>query len=242
MVQVAILSDLHVRADPTATVYDVDPAAALRDSLALLPRPPDVLVLPGDVADDGSRAAYDRVDALTAEVAPRRFVLPGNHDDPATMTEVFGDVEDVRLEPLSPAWSLALVDTSDPGRIGGHASAASIARLDALLDEAATEHTLVVLHHPVEAPCGYRECTFDGAEDLAGVLAHRRVDLVVSGHLHEQFDRAEDGVRHFGVVSTLRPLLHTDDELHWRVGDGPVGGALLELRPDGDCRIQPLLR
>src|SRR4051794_11650285 len=77
---VAQFSDLHLCADPLTHPLGVDPADAFARALASLPAQPDVLVLTGDLADDGSRTAYERIDALTANVAARRYVIPGNHD------------------------------------------------------------------------------------------------------------------------------------------------------------------
>jgi Icc protein len=235
----AQLSDLHFRADARDHVLGVDPARALESVLAALPARPEILVLTGDLADDGSLAAYRRIDALTAEVAPRRYVVPGNHDDPAALAQVFGPVPAVSMEHLSDAWSLALVDTFRPGRIGGRVRAASVRRLDELLT--GQPNVVVALHHPLRPPCGYPECSFEGADLLEPVLAEHAVRVVISGHLHRYFELGSDGMRTFGAPSTLRGLGHRVGDPHWVPDDGPVGGALLTLHDSGACEPIPIM-
>jgi Icc protein len=239
----AQLTDLHLSDDPSRLVADVDPDRALQAALTALPVPPDVLVLTGDLADDGSRAAYERIDALTAGVATQRHAVPGNHDDPAMLANVLGSGPGVSVERLSDAWSLALVDSFCAHHIGGRVDHETVDQLDTLLE--GHRNVVVALHHPLRPPCGFAECSLEGADMLERMLAKHAVRLVISGHLHQPFDLEFDGMRHFGALSTLRELVHAPEKVeittHWSRGDGPVGGAMFHLRDNGDVVAEPIL-
>jgi Icc protein len=237
-VVLALFSDLHLCADPSTRVMDVDPTRAFAAALDALESRPHAVLLTGDIADDASRAAYEQVASMTAAIADEVYVIPGNHDDRGALGEVFGPIAQVSVTRLSDAWSLVLVDSSDPARIGGRVDAATIDKLDALL--AHQPNIVVAIHHPLRPPCGFSECGLEGSEALEAVLAKHAVRLVVSGHLHHQFDTRSSGIRCFGARSTLRELLHGDTPSHWVPGDGPVGLARLTLGASGSCSVESI--
>ncbi|MFP5022062.1 metallophosphoesterase [Pseudonocardia phyllosphaerae] len=170
------LSDLHSglpgwrpRAERTvAGVRALDPA-------------PDVVLVTGDVADDGTpdqyAAAADLLDGLDAHL------VPGNHDDRAALAAAFGEASD-RVLQLDGA-TLVLLDTLVPGH---HHGAVSAAGLDLLADAARDPAPLLVaLHHP-PVRTGHPVLDTMGVFDpgpLERVLATRADDtVVVCGHQH----------------------------------------------------------
>src|SRR4051794_30620724 len=86
---IAQISDLHAR-PRGATAYGVDTNAMLRRGvealLGLGPRP-DCVLVPGDLTDCGSPAAYQVVREELAALPMPVFVIPGNHDDREAFAE-----------------------------------------------------------------------------------------------------------------------------------------------------------
>jgi Icc protein len=232
---VAQFSDLHLRADPRASVWGHDPARQLTRVMNAWPAPPDVVVLSGDIADDGSAAAYQRVAAILDGWADHLIVVPGNHDDRAEMAAVFGPVEQTTLASVSDAWAIATIDSVRPGAIGGEAPVDALPGLEADI-VASGRSVLAFVHHPVAPPCHYSECGLVGAAALATTVEQSNVALLASGHLHDPFVQRAGPTVMLGAPSTCVALRHGDGELHWTPTDGPVGGIAFELADDGSFR------
>lgn len=259
MATVLQLSDIHLHRRPDRIVGGVDPRARLdtvvRAVVARLAEgsggagslpadrspaaseagtdapEPALVLLTGDLAEDGSPAAYAALDEALAPLgAWPRLALPGNHDDPGVLAAALGEPSVHRLD----RWTVVGADTTIPGEIDGELGPA---RLDALLvgiDGAATEHVLVALHHPPAPGC---DCDWFRLRDAAVLLpelaARRRVRAVVSGHLHHAFDRSgPGGLRLLGAPATLNAYRH-GPPTHEPDPDGPTGARLLHLHDDG---------
>jgi 3',5'-cyclic-AMP phosphodiesterase len=224
------LTDTHLLDDPDATLWGHHPTGNLAAVLDALPAL-DSLVVTGDIAEDGSLAAYRRADALTASRAQRRFFIPGNHDDVSTMQDVFGPVDAVQVHDLSDEWSLVLLDSKWRGHDAGYLGSGALARLTNVLANI-ERHVVVCLHHPPVSPCPARDCGLVDAEPLLRVLRRSPVKAVLSGHVHQSFAVEIDGITYFGAPSTLGQLRHGGDP-HYVDTDEPAAGQTIELHADG---------
>jgi 3',5'-cyclic-AMP phosphodiesterase len=186
------LSDLHLRADPDGEPAAEALAAAVEHVLAL-PRRPDAVLLSGDLADDGSSAAYERVRELVAPLPTPVVAMVGNHDDRARLCAAF-DLPCAgeplvqftrRLGPLR----LVCGDTIEPGTDAGRYGPERLAWLRKELEADRSAPTIVALHHPpvdIGLP-GLDELGLPPADRdaLAALLAeHPQVQRVATGHVH----------------------------------------------------------
>lgn len=194
---------------------------------------PALVLLTGDLAEDGSAAAYRRLRAaLAAFDGTPVMAIPGNHDDPAVLAEELPTAWSVGLG----RWSVIGADTTIPGEIHGELGpdrrAALLDAIDAT-DATGPEHVLVALHHPPEPGCA---CAWfqlgDGGALLAELAGRPRVRAVVSGHLHHAFDRDHGPVRLFGAPGVLNAYRH-GPPTHEPDPHGPAGARILHLHDDG---------
>ena len=227
----AQISDTHLLSDPGASAWGQNPAENLASVMHALP-PVDVLVATGDIVDDGTIEAYQLADALTRRGAGRRSVIPGNHDDPATMAAVFGETEDWRLVELSKHWTLGLLNTQWIGHEAGCVTDRTLARVRSGLDRAAT-HVVLALHHPPRSPCPQLDCGLIGGDRLLRVLRGGPVRVVLSGHVHQHFEASDDGIALLGAPATFSQLRHGGDPHYTDTGE-PPGAQILDLHDDGD--------
>ncbi len=174
------ISDLHVMSGP-----DGEPSVeALQEVVAgiqALPlRPPCVLVS-GDLVHDGAREDYELVKELLAPLGDSVVAIPGNHDDPALVAELFGDPGEVEVAGVR----LVLCDTTlpgtDAGRIDTEALGARLAGDD--------RPTVIAMHHPplVTGIPAIDELTLprENREEFTALLsASPQVKAVVCGHVH----------------------------------------------------------
>lgn len=228
----AHLTDTHLLADPTADLWGHNTTSGLVAVMDALPPRVDAMVVTGDVAEDSTPEAYRRALALTEDRAGQRHFVPGNHDSPTIMQSVLGALPPLRMVPISSAWTLALVDSQwfehDAGRIG-------IDTLALLRDElvAVRSHVIVGLHHPPVSPCSSPACGLTNRDELLDAIAGGPVRVVLSGHVHQQFDTTIDDIRFLGAPSTFRQLRHGGDP-HYQDTHEPPGAQLLELFDDGN--------
>src|SRR5690349_10902454 len=118
---IAQVTDLHLHADaghPNLARF----VRVLEHLASMLPRP-DLLVLSGDLTDDGALASYRHLQqALAAWPQPVRFAL-GNHDSREHFRSVFGDSHfaDGFVQGVTDLGALRLVilDSLEEGRHGG---------------------------------------------------------------------------------------------------------------------------
>ncbi len=230
---VAQLSDTHLLADAEASLFGHNTTRNLVAVLDALPPRVDVMVVTGDIAEDGAPDAYRRAKSLTAGRAQHRYFLAGNHDDPDAMRAVLGPTEPLRMVPIGEHWTLALVNSQwvghEPGRVGDE----TLAQLRDVLGRVQA-HVILCLHHPPASPCPNLACGMAEPGPLEEVIDSGPVRLVLSGHVHQQFDVTRRGVRFLGAPSTFRQLRHGGDP-HYTDTREPPAAQLVELLDDGEA-------
>jgi 3',5'-cyclic AMP phosphodiesterase CpdA len=222
----AQLSDLHVVARGR-TVWDgFDTAASTRAAVATLaafdPRP-DLVLVSGDLTDDGALESYQNLAALLEPLADRLVVLPGNHDRVQTLRAALpeawypaAETDDYVVEGVP---RLICLDTSRPPSDAGALDPSQLEWLDAALAESDAP-TIIALHHPpFETGIAFMDAIGldpKAAEALKLVVQGRpHVERVVCGHAHRL------AVRHWaGTTVVLAPSIASTIALDLRIGAG----------------------
>ena len=231
---VAQITDTHVSTPGSSIDEHYCTAAYLERAVAHLnaldPRP-DLVVVTGDLVERGETAEYERLRQLLAPLAMPVHLLPGNHDNRASIRRVFGDHAYVPAQgnflqyviETGPVRLLAL-DTLVPGESGGQLCDERLAWLDARLAEAPTRPTVVFMHHPPFAT-GMRKMDQMGLADSAGLAAvirrHPQVERIACGHLHRFIIR-----RFAGTVACTAPA--TAHQLALCLGSEPTLATVME--------------
>jgi Icc protein len=233
VIRLAQLSDTHLVDDPSGLVSGYQSAANLESVVEAFPARPDLVVVTGDVAEDGSAGAYRAARAITSRLADEVHYVRGNHDDRATMAAVLDAGEDLRVVELSPHWTMALVNSAWDEHGEGRVEPDTLIRLDeALLG--ASANVVVALHHPPNSTCTYPYCGIDNGPEVMSTLTGRpQVRAVLSGHLHRRFDIIRDRIRFLGAPSTCRQLKHVGAQTHFVATPAPPAASLIELHDDG---------
>lgn len=208
LLRIVQVSDCHVPLDPK-TPYRGQ--SADRNLSALLPAirrwQPDLLMVTGDVSEDGSAAAYGRVSAHLSTAGAPVLALPGNHDDAAAMRPYFplGAWDGLHAH-VARNWLLLLLDSTIPGAVPGRLRPDTLERLDGRLARCAADHVLLALHHqpvPVNAPWIDRYPLENAEEFLDVVGRHPKVRCIVWGHVHQEFEARRDGLLLLGSPSSV---------------------------------------
>jgi len=194
---IAHLSDPHLR--PKGVLYQdlVDSnamfEAALRHLDRLSPRP-DVVLMSGDLVDEGSQQEYQLARELLGTLRLPLLMIPGNHDAREVMRRSFSD--HTYLPASGPLHFVAAefgpvrivgLDITVPGTHHGDMDDAAVAWLEEAIARSPDRPTIIMLHqHPFDSGIPYIDkykCR--RGERLADVVSrYPAVVRVLCGHIH----------------------------------------------------------
>lgn len=224
------LSDTHLRATAGDQVFGRDPderLAVVLDAWRASGQTADLVLLTGDLSDDGSTAGCERLAEAVAALDAPVFAIPGNHDQPDVVAAVWGgrDIAEVG------AWLVVGVDTTVPGQVHG---AVDVPAVMAQLDALDGRPVLLALHHPPVSRSTGDQFRLDGADELLEALAQRpQVRAIVAGHLHDAVDlAAPQGLPVLGCPATVIGIIHRGDEMEIAPA-ATTGARVISLAEDG---------
>ncbi len=231
------ISDCHVSADPNTLYRGQNVDRNFQEVLRLARQwNPVLILLSGDVAEDGSREAYERISGLLAQTGVPVLALPGNHDDVKVMKQYF---------PLGPwngphvtamgNWRMVLLDSTEAGGISGHFSSSRLQQIHSCLQDIDQGHTLLALHHQplaVGAQWIDRYMLETPGQFFAVTDRSAQVRCICWGHIHHDFRVQRKGVTLLGAPSTAANTIPGAQ----RFTLDPAGPACrwLELSPRGE--------
>lgn len=196
MTWIAQISDPHLR--PWGVLYQgvTDSNAALArsvDQLNRLSPQPDLVLLTGDVADEGTAAEYAVARKILGRLKAPLLVIPGNHDERSAFRTAFRDHAYLPEEgPLhyaaeAGATRIIAVDVTVPGVHHGLFDEAAETWLALALQAEPARPTLLMMHQPpivtgVPYLDAYR--CFGEARMAALVSRHPQIRRLLCGHVH----------------------------------------------------------
>jgi Icc protein len=192
------ISDPHVGAPGRLIHGCIDAAARLRrcvEHILELEPAPDVVVVSGDLVDEGVVEEYERLRELLAPLTMPVYLMPGNHDERAALRVAF---RGHRYFPAEGALFYAvdtypvrmiMLDTVVAGMDGGSLETEQLEWLSAQLAAAPDRPTVLFMHHPplMTGIHGMDEIALDpgsisGLEALAA--RHPQIERIACGHVH----------------------------------------------------------
>lgn len=194
---IAHLSDPHLR--PRGALYQglVDSnamfEAALRQLDAMVPAP-DLVLLTGDLVDEGGAADYGVAAEMLGRIRQRVVAIPGNHDEREGFRACLGHHPHMaRSGPLhavvgdaGPVRVLGL-DVTVPGRHHGEMDDAACLWLEERLAEEPGRPTVIMMHQPpFESGIACIDAYYcRRGERLAAIVArYPAVERILCGHVH----------------------------------------------------------
>ena len=240
---VAQVTDIHLFADEKQELLGMPTTQSLQAVLqqlrALNPQP-DLLLLTGDLSQDGTVASYQRLQAALIPLRIPTYWLPGNHDHLPMMQQV------LHCPPVMPdkafhhgGWKFLLLNSGVPDCVYGQISDESLEWLESQLETLPQSPTLISFHHPpfVVNSQWLDTSTLKNPEALFSVIdRYPQVRLVVFGHIHQEFQRQRKGVTYLGTPSTSIQFEPQSDR--FSLDSAQPGFRLLKLYQDGSWQTQ----
>ncbi|MBP6900582.1 MAG: phosphodiesterase [Burkholderiaceae bacterium] len=225
---IAQLSDLHIR--PRGQLYKglVDSNAMFAQAIAHLhglDRRPDLVLISGDLVDEGDVDEYTMLAELLQPLQLPLLLMPGNHDSRDALRQAFAGHHYLPAHgPLHwcddrHALRIVALDSCVPGQHHGHIDAQGLDWLARTLAADRHKPTLVLLHHPplVSGIAYLDEYRCFGEQALAEVITSAgNVEAVLCGHVHRAMFR-----RWAGTVLASCPSTTTQIALQLRADARP---------------------
>lgn len=220
-VLIAQMTDIHVGFAPDEKPEELN-LTRFRATLKRLldgPNQPDMLVLSGDITDQGDAESFAKTAELLAACPFPVLPMVGNHDSRAGLLGAFPQVQPAEggfvhyVVDAGLGLRIICLDTLEDGRHGGAFCETRAAWLAARLAEAPDAPTLIFMHHPpVVAGIDW----MDPAPDEAWIMRLRdvlsgqqQVQAIHCGHLHRQIAARFAGIP-LGVTPSVAPLVAMD--------------------------------
>jgi 3',5'-cyclic AMP phosphodiesterase CpdA len=225
---IAQLSDVHVR--PRGQRYKgvADSNRMFAEAIEhvqSLDRRPDLVVLTGDLVDEGHPDEYAMAVELLGALEIPYLVMPGNHDERNALRAAFpGHTYLPAHGPMHYhvddfAVRIVALDVCVPGRHHGELDDQGLQWLARTLSERPDQPTVVLMHHPPFASgIPYLDgCRFADSAPLAAVLeSFSHVEAVLCGHVHRSMVR-----RWAGTIVAACPSTTTEIALQLRPDAAP---------------------
>ena len=214
MLRLLQLTDSHIGARWQPAPPE-DTLGTVIDAVRALPDPPDAVIHTGDLTNDATDGQYERLASVLDTLSLPVYVLPGNHDDRATLRRHF-DVPGEGSDPIQYAVELdglrvLVLDTVRPGEPDGELGSRRLSWIADALDADPDTPTLLAMHHP-PFPCGIAgmdaiALARADREALAEtVAAHAQVRGLVAGHVHRTIASSLAGRPALTIPSTYCQL------------------------------------
>jgi 3',5'-cyclic AMP phosphodiesterase CpdA len=190
------ITDTHIQPRGELLYGQVDTSVHLREIVSEINRfkpTPDLLVVTGDLVEKACEESYAHFRELIAPIRIPVYVLPGNHDDPAMMAEIFSDSLHFPVDDETYQYAIR-TDDFRLLALNSHAGGSELpeldgAHLDWLIRELpkSTAPTILALHHP-PFKTGIEFIDMGGTDWFQGLKqvlqGHHNVHLAICGHCH----------------------------------------------------------
>jgi Icc protein len=209
IVRVLQISDCHLFDDPDGRLLGVNTResfTAVIEAIRKQAWPADFVLVTGDISQDYSAGSYERFASIVSALGKPVFFIPGNHDDGPLEYRIFGKLgvsTDRHL--ICGGWQFILLNSEVYSQAHGWVQRWDLDYLRSTEQKYPGLRACVAIHH---LPCLVGSAWLDTQtlhnfdEFQAYVRRVPSVQLVVSGHVHQEFDRMIGSVRYIASPST----------------------------------------
>jgi len=243
--RVVQITDTHLYSDNTKHLLGLntqDSFTAVLQAVQTQPWQADVLLLTGDLSQDESVSAYQRLAQQIAALNTPAYWLPGNHDNLQLMsTHLTGPTLHADKNIIKKNWQIILLNSQNPGKVSGLLAQSELQFLEACLTKYPQHHAMVVFHHPpVPIGCDWLDplCLQNPAELFTIIDRYPQVKCMVNGHIHQQFEGHHKKIPVYTTPSTC--IQFKPGVKQFALDIMPPGFRYFELHNDGAIKTQVL--
>ena len=214
VINVLQITDTHLYANSSDCLLGLNTEQSLEAIISAIRArqlPADLILATGDLAHDGTPAAYQKIVTHLESFGRPVYCLPGNHDEAEALQKTLKEgLLRYTEHAYQGNWHFIFLDSTLPHSERGHLGPAALQALETHLQTDPDKHTLVCLHHqPVLMGSRWLDTmAVDNADEFFSIIdRHPQVRGILWGHVHQEFDRMRNGVRLMASPSTCIQFL-----------------------------------
>ena len=197
------ITDTHVFSDSQQTVFDVNTTQQFHHAIEQIkrdPKQPDLIFLTGDIAHDETREAYQMVAETLSSLGRPIYWIPGNHDNPSFMSEVFDQYFLFHKEKVFhfDAWTFIFINTKYGASDAGYFNDTDKDVIEAEMTHCDSQHNVcIVMHHnpiAVGTPLMDQTMIQNNEEFWRCIKQYDQIKHIICGHVHNSYRICHDGV------------------------------------------------
>jgi len=232
------ISDTHLFSDANKSLVGVPTQKSLEAVLDLVKRKAgefDMIIHSGDLAQDYASSSYIRLVEMLGIFNVPIYCVPGNHDDPAMMANVYpyqlmsSDRQIVRDH-----WQIILLDSHKPNAVEGCLDAQQLKYLEDCLASYPKLHAMVIFHHqPMPVGCEWLDKQqLTNADEFWKIISRfPQVNTVLFGHVHQEYEEVLNGIKCYSAPATCFQFKRKQDK--FGLENLPPGFRWVHLHDDG---------
>ncbi len=247
-IRVLHISDCHLYADSRRDLLGVNTMDSFRSTLLDIiaqNREYDFIAVTGDLSQDYSVASYEHFAREIAILKKPVFFLPGNHDDGPLMYKIFGNLGiNVEKNVITPYWQFIFLNSEVYAVPHGWIEKRQLDYVRFCAHRSPDKYIVVLVHHmPQLVNSAWLDTqTMHNKEEFnACMRTIPNLKLVLTGHVHQEFEHEEYGIKYLATPSTsiqFAPL-----SANFSLDDIGPGWRYLTFYPDGTfesevCRLK----
>jgi Icc protein len=200
---------MHLFGDPEQTLLGVNTEATYKAvlDLALERHPqPDMICLTGDMSQDETIPAYERLGKSLLPYHCPKYWIPGNHDDIDYINKVYQHYNILNQKHMIlDHWQIIMLDSKKLNAVEGYLDDDQFELMEESLGTYPEHHTLIFMHHhPVPVGSHWLDnLMLTNAERFWEFIREfKNIRAVICGHVHQEFESQTQGVAFYSTPST----------------------------------------
>lgn len=242
-IQIIQISDIHLFADKDADLLGVkteESFMAVRDCIIRNEHDADMVILSGDLSQDGSEASYKRLAEYVKSFNKPAYFFAGNHDFPENIDQYFtGSHIKPDKQILHDNWQIILLNSHKPGAVEGYLDSDQLKFMQDCL-EAYPEYRSIVMfhHHPFGINCAWLDPLGVSNADIfwQRISKYKNVGAVFFGHIHQVIEKSHNGIKCYSPPSTCIQFKGGQDD--FALENIPPGYRRIVLHDDGSIETE----
>lgn len=234
------ISDIHLFEEPEKVLLGVNTTESFDAAIQLLKmdQKPDLIILSGDLSQDGSIASYLRVAEKLKEFAIPTYYVLGNHDEANTLHETY-PLENITHHKhiVLKNWHIILLNSQNVGAVDGSLDRIQLNFLQHCLQMYPEHYAIIVFHHhpiPVGSVWLDRLGLTNADEFWLILRSFPKVHTILFGHVHQEHEGKKNGIQYYSAPSTCIQFKRKSDE--FALEKLPPGYRWVDLFPDGSLK------
>ncbi len=237
-VNVLQISDCHLFADKSKSLLGVntyDSFCAVIDEIKAQNFNYDFIAFTGDISQDYSVKSYEHFAEIIKVLNKPVFFLPGNHDDGPLMYRIFENLGvNIAKNVITPKWQFIFLNSEVYAVPHGWVERRQLDYAAFCGRRSPDQHVAILVHHmPHLVQSAWLDTQTMHNLDEFNTYIHRipNVRAVITGHIHQEFDVTERGIRYIATPSTS--IQFTPKSNDFALDSVGPGWRYLSFNPDG---------